>query len=178
MSWHHVGARPSATTMLIRLWLYCHILIQPSNNVREISGNLDFFGSHSLPWSMHGGRQPVWRINHDDVMKWKHFPRYWPFVRGIHRLPVNSPHKGQWRGALMFSMICARANRWINNQNAGDWRRHCAHCDVTVMIKRARCHQLRFTLMEITRVIPVSNNNPMSRYHGHTSGDSGPTNNG
>ena len=32
---------------------------------------------------------------HDDVIKWKHFPRYWPFVRGIHRWPVNSPHKGQ-----------------------------------------------------------------------------------
>ena len=28
----------------------------------------------------------------DDVIKWKHFPRYWPFVRGIHRSPVNSPH--------------------------------------------------------------------------------------
>ena len=39
---------------------------------------------------------------HDDVIKWKHLPRYWPFVRGIHRSPVNSPHKGQWRGALMF----------------------------------------------------------------------------
>ena len=44
--------------------------------------------------------------NHDDVIKWKHFPRYWPFVRGIHRTPVNSPHKDQWRGALMFSLIC------------------------------------------------------------------------
>ena len=34
---------------------------------------------------------------HGDVIKikWKHFPRYWPFVRGIHRTPVNSPHKGQ-----------------------------------------------------------------------------------
>ena len=32
---------------------------------------------------------------HDDVIKWKHFPRYWPFVRGIHPSPVNSPHKGQ-----------------------------------------------------------------------------------
>ena len=43
---------------------------------------------------------------HDDVIKWRHFPRYWPFVRGIHLPPVNSPHKGQWRGALMFSLIC------------------------------------------------------------------------
>ena len=47
---------------------------------------------------------------HDDVIKWKHFPRYWPFVRGIHRCPVNSPHKGQSRGALMFTLICARIN--------------------------------------------------------------------
>ena len=44
--------------------------------------------------------------HHNDVIKWKHFPRYWPFVRGIHRSPVNSPHKGQWRGALTFSLIC------------------------------------------------------------------------
>ena len=46
-------------------------------------------------------------ILHDDVIKWKHFPCYWPLVRGIHWSPVNSPHKGQWRGALMFSLICA-----------------------------------------------------------------------
>ena len=44
---------------------------------------------------------------HDDVIKWKDFPCNWPFVWGIHRSPVNSPHKGQWRGVLMFSLICA-----------------------------------------------------------------------
>ena len=49
--------------------------------------------------------------NHEDVINWKHFPRYWSFVRGIHR----SPHKGQWRGALMFSVICV----WIND--SGWW---------------------------------------------------------
>ena len=38
---------------------------------------------------------------------WKYFSRHWPFVRGIHRSPVNSPHKGQWRGALVFSLICS-----------------------------------------------------------------------
>ena len=43
---------------------------------------------------------------HDDVIKWKHFLRYWPMVRGIHRSPVEVPHKGQSRGALMFSLIC------------------------------------------------------------------------
>ena len=70
---------------------------------------------------------------HDDVIKWKHFPRYWPFVRGIHRSRVNSPHKGQWRGALMFSLICAWINSWVNNHEAGDLRRYRAHYDVTVM---------------------------------------------
>ena len=39
---------------------------------------------------------------HDDVIKWKHFPRYWPFVRGNHRSPVNSPHKGLWRSFDVF----------------------------------------------------------------------------
>ena len=72
---------------------------------------------------------------HDDVIKWKHFPRYWSFVRGIHRSPVNSPHKGQWRGALMFSLNCAWINRWVNNREAGDLRRHRAHYDVIVMTR-------------------------------------------
>ena len=71
---------------------------------------------------------------HDDVIKWKHFPRYWPFVRGILRSPVNSLHKGQWRGALIFSSICVWINSWVNNRDAGDLRRYCAHYDVSVMI--------------------------------------------
>ena len=70
---------------------------------------------------------------HDNVIKWKHFPRYWPFVRGIHRSSVNSPDKGQWRGALMFSLICAWINGWVYNREAGDIRRHRAHYDVIVM---------------------------------------------
>ena len=47
--------------------------------------------------------------------------------------PVNSPHKGQWHGALMFSLICARINGWANNGEAGDLRLHRAHYDVIVM---------------------------------------------
>ena len=43
-------------------------------------------------------------MGHDDVIKWKHFPRNWPFVGGIHRPPVNSPHIGQWRGTLVQVM--------------------------------------------------------------------------
>ena len=70
---------------------------------------------------------------HDDVIKWKHFPNNWPFVRGIHRSPVNSPYKGQWRGALMFPLICVWINDWVNNCEAGDLRRYRDHYDVTVM---------------------------------------------
>ena len=76
------------------------------------------------------------RFNHDDVVKWKHFLRYWPFVRGIHRYPVNSARKGQWHEALIFSLICVWINGWVNNRQAGDVRCYRAHYDVTVMIIR------------------------------------------
>ena len=66
---------------------------------------------------------------HDDVIKWKHFPRYWPFVQRVHWSPVNSPRKGQWRGALMFTLICAQINGW-GTRVAGDLRRHRDHYDV------------------------------------------------
>ena len=70
-------------------------------------------------------------IHHDTlgiyIIKWNHFPRYWPFV------PVNSRHKGQWRGALMFSLICAWINDWVNNREAGDLRCHRGYFHVNVM---------------------------------------------
>ena len=85
-------------------------------------------------WKRLGGRQPGgFFVIYDDVIKWKHFLRYWPFVRGIHRSPVNSPHKGQWRGALMFSSICVWITDLVNNGDSGDLRRYRAHYDVTVM---------------------------------------------
>ena len=74
-----------------------------------------------------GNEDVIWLPSYDDVIKWKHFPRNWPFVRGIHRSPVNSPHKGQWRRALMFSLICVWINDWVNNREAGDLRRYRTH---------------------------------------------------
>ena len=64
---------------------------------------------------------------HDDVIKWKHFLHYRPFVQEINWSPVNSPHKGQWRGALMFPWICAWMRLVI-------LRCHCTHCEVIIMI--------------------------------------------
>ena len=55
--------------------------------------------------------------------------------------PVKSPHNGQWRGALMLSLICPWINDWLNNREAGDLRRHRGHYDVNVM-----CVQLCFSL--------------------------------
>ena len=52
---------------------------------------------------------------------------------GIHRSPVDSPHKGQWRGSLMFPLICAWTTGWANHKGAGDLIRHRARYDVTVM---------------------------------------------
>ena len=72
--------------------------------------------------------------NHDDVIKWKHFPCDWPFVRRIHRPPVNSPHEGQWCRTLMLSLICVWIKDWVNNHEAGNLRCYCAHYDVVVMI--------------------------------------------
>ena len=54
-------------------------------------------------------------------------------MRGIHRSSVNSPHKGQWRGALMFSLIGAWTGGWVNNRDAGDLRRYDTHYDATVL---------------------------------------------
>ena len=88
-----------------------------------------------------GNNDPAVRAlfaSHDDVIKWKHFARYWPFLRGIRQSAVNSPHKGQWRGALLFSLICAWINGWINNREAGNLRCHRAHYDVTVMAPSVR----------------------------------------
>ena len=69
---------------------------------------------------------------------WRHqvetFSVLLAFVRGSHWSPLDSPHKGQWRGPLMFPLICAWTNGWANNRNTGYLRRHRVHYNVTVMI--------------------------------------------
>ena len=140
--------------------------------------------SHLLCWHI------LWSVHsflHHDVIKWKHFPSYWPFVQGIHWSLVNSrdkagykiggrplicrgkkhlrtsafsgnPHlkvmgsgpyeaygpvpfwtsflhcKGQWHGALIFSLISTWINGWVNNCEAGDLRCYGTHYYVTVMM--------------------------------------------
>ena len=101
------------------------------------SSFMEFFGTRPLSDSMMSYFTDAYIVSmssiHDNVIKWKSFPRYRPFVRGIHRSPVNSPHKGQWRGALMFSLIFVWINGWVNNREAGAMRRYRAHYVVIVM---------------------------------------------
>ena len=115
-AFHAVNAFKQLCIMMIMRWLNA-----PTSEYDL--GVSKYHSSHANHW-VHG--------DHDDVIKWKHFPRNWPFVRGIHRSPVKSAHRGRWRGALMFSLICVWINGWVNNREAGDLRRHCAHYDVIV----------------------------------------------
>ena len=119
--WHNLFPFGPLTKRLhwLRQWLSAEQAITSPEPVMAMF--TDFYGEK---WT---------RGIHGDVIKWKHFPRYWPFVRGIYRSPVNSPHKGQWRGALMFSVICVWIHGWVNNREAGDFRRYRAHYDVIVM---------------------------------------------
>ena len=75
--------------------------------------------------------------SNDHISWWRHqmetFSALLALCAGNSPVPVNSPHKGQWRGALMFSLICARINDWVNNREAGDLRRHRGHYDVNVI---------------------------------------------
>ena len=65
---------------------------------------------------------------------------------------VYSPHKGQWRRALVFSLICAWLNGWAINGEAGDLRCHRSHYDVIVMIS----HEISygFSCWRVTTRVP------------------------
>ena len=92
-------------------------------------------------------------VTHDGVIKWKHFPCYWPFVREIQRSPVNCPHKGQWREALMFPLTRALNKRlskswwgwWFKTPSRSLWH-HCnamdSHCKSSIMLKAFSCHDV------------------------------------
>ena len=115
------------------MYIYVYICIYIYIYVTEVC-------SWGCPWK----KSPLVQVKaccrkHDEVIKWKHFLRYRPFVWGIHWSPVNSPHKGQWRGALIFSLICVWTNGWVNYRGAGDLRRHSVHYDLIVMKTTKYC---------------------------------------
>ena len=116
---------------LLGMWLLIHdFLFSPRQDIsseRYLHVSSQTYRAKRVHWFI------LYYTSYDDVIKWKHFPRCWPLVWGIHQSPVNSPHKGQWHRALIFSLICVWINGWVNNGESGDLRRHRAHYDVIVM---------------------------------------------
>ena len=70
---------------------------------------------------------------HDNFMRWRWFPRYWPFVRGIHQCLVDIPPKTSVTWALMFPLVLSLTDGWKNSQVVGDLIRHESHCDGILM---------------------------------------------
>ena len=166
MAWRRIGDKPLSEPMMVRLlthiyaslglnelnaprthalyvfkleltccyWVVLFCYFRPHITINPLlpfhSTKKYFFKIRLLP------HFPGASLCHDDVIKWKHFPRYWPFVRGIHRSSINSPHKGQRCGVLMFPLICAWINDWVNNHEAANLRRYRAYHDVTIMAPR------------------------------------------
>ena len=138
VQFNNVGRHGLFQLFAIKVFCICNILYHWNETMKSL-----FWEDNNLPvlrnqfcgcWCPGDVRIQCHGIDlNDDVIKWKHFPRYWAFVRRIHRSPVNSPHKGQWRGAFMFSLICVWINGWVNNREAGDLIRYRAHYDVIVM---------------------------------------------
>ena len=114
-SLHKGQCRGALMFSLICIWIYGWV------STRE-AGDLRRYRTHYHVTVMNGLKDGLkWEVVSHEGSWWRHqmetFPRYWPFVRGIHRSPVNSPHKGQCRGALMFSLICVWTNGWVNIRN-------------------------------------------------------------
>ena len=107
---------------------------------------------NTLKWISGNYSNSTWRRHHMKTLStllvlcewtwWRHqmetFSALLALCAGNSPVPVNSPHKGQWRGALIFSLICARINDWVNNREAGDLRCYRGHYDVIVMIPGQR----------------------------------------
>ena len=123
------------------LWLW-HLLdvFRPHSYLKDVSSSLR--GS-VVSW---GPRRRLWRTRASANTTHTRYVMMTSSNGNIFRVtgplcgnspvPVNSPHKGQWRGALMFSLICVWINGWVNNREAGDLSRHRGHYDAIVMYSR------------------------------------------
>ena len=101
----------------------------------------------SMSWCLHDNGRGIptvtkkltgfWPLElHDDVIKWKHFPRYWPFCGELNShqwILLTEASNAEARRASMFSLIDTWTNGWVNNQDASGLRCHRVHYDVTVM---------------------------------------------
>ena len=85
------------------------------------------------------------------------------------RSPVNSPHKRQWCGALIFSFICVFINDWVNNRKTADLRRYRTHYDGTVIAlgpisyRALKSNLLGHSLLWLRKWVPLFTQNVISR---------------
>ena len=65
-------------------------------------------------------------LHYDNVIKWKHFPHYWPFVRVFHRSPMNSPNKGRWCffDLRLYKRLRKQFRWWFETSSRSLWRRY------------------------------------------------------
>ena len=103
-------------------WLFCFAV----DSCRLILLSIVSFRAPAMAQRQFYDRPSV----HNDVIKWKHFPRYWTFVRGHRWISLTKASDAElW----CFSLICAWISAWVNNREAGDLGRHCAHYVVIVL---------------------------------------------
>ena len=123
------------------LWLTKHSSVMSNNSIITRTWHFSVF----TLWNWHCQAHSVNDISHDTSWGMNTFWSWWRYQmetcsvvkRGnmFHRSPMDSPHKGKWRGAFIFSLICAWTNGWVNNQDAGDLR-HRTHFNATVAYSR------------------------------------------
>ena len=83
----------------------------------------------------------------DDVIKWKHFPRYRPFMSGIRR--SYSLHKASDAEVWCFLWSAPEKKKRLS-RDAGDLRRYRSHYDVTTMASLYFFMQLQSTSPQVT----------------------------
>ena len=74
----------------------------------------------------HNNKLTIKTLFHDDVIKWKHFPRYWPFVLGIHRSPLTKASKAELWCFLLSAPETNETPGWFETPSRSLWR----HCNV------------------------------------------------
>ena len=102
-----IGGFPSQKDT-VTLWRHCN-----------------FYHARTQPVDITEIMQSWWRLQMET------FSALLAICAGNSPVPGEFPAQKQWRGALMFSLICVWINGWVNN--CGDLRRYRTHCDVTVM---------------------------------------------
>ena len=125
-------ARTGSTNLRLRDWTYCshtpsalwqqnHVSLHDSPPKVRISGLFFLRGIHRWPVQvpLTKGQSCGKRFNHDDVIKWKHFSRNWPFVGVIHRSRWTPHTKAS--DAELWCFLYLRLNKRLRKQPLDWW---------------------------------------------------------